>query len=136
MKKMEIGKEREELEGWIEENRLAQVLLEKSSLDKKELIALLLYFRDENISFSDLASELGINRSGAWKRWKKGYNKIMESFYTLELGIYGGILDPEAIKYLNEDLKDYMKLAKRKGDKEAIRKRIEKRIAEMEKEGI
>lgn len=133
---MEIEKEREEIKSWIEENQLAKVLLEKSSLKKEEFITLLLYFRSENISFSDLASELGINRSGAWKRWKKGYNKIIESFYTLELGVYGGILDPGTIKYLNEDLKDYLKLAQREGDKEAIRKRIEKRMAEMEKKGV
>lgn len=136
MKKMEIGKEREEIESWIEENQMAKVLLEKSSLNRKEITALLLYFKSEEIKFSDLASELGINRSGAWKRWKNGYNKIIESFYTLELGVYGGILDPDAIKYLIEDLKDYLKLARREGSKEAIRKRIEKRMAEMEKEGI
>lgn len=136
MRKMEIGKEREEIESWIEENKMAKVLLEKSSLNRREIIALILYFQIEDISFSDLASELGINRSGAWKRWKKGYDKIIESFYTLELGVYGGILDPDAIRYLIEDLKDYLKLARREGDKEAIRKRIEKRMAEMENEGI
>lgn len=133
---MEIRKEAEEIKSWIEDNQLAKALLDKSSLKKKELLALLLYYRSEEVSFEDLASELGINRSGAWKRWKKGKDKIIESFYTLELGVYGGILDPEAIKYLTNDLEDYLKLAHRKGDKEAIRKRIEKRMAKMEKEGL
>lgn len=133
---MTIRKEAEEVKSWIEENKLAKALLDKSSLKKKELVALLLYYRSEEISFEDLASELGINRSGAWKRWKKGKDKIIESFYTLELGVYGGILDPEAIKYLTKDLEDYLKLAHRRGDKEAIRERIEKRMAKMENEGL
>lgn len=130
---MENPNETEEIEEWIEENSLTQALLKKSSLRKSELKALLLYFQSEDKSFRDLASELGINRSGAWKRWKKGYDKIIESFYTLELAVYGGILDPEATKLLTEDLEDYLRLAHRKGDIEAIQAQLEKRMAEMEK---
>ncbi|KXA97062.1 hypothetical protein AKJ37_03805 [candidate division MSBL1 archaeon SCGC-AAA259I09] len=96
----------------------------------------MLYFRDEEISFADLSSDLGINRSGAWKRWKKGYDKVIESFFTLELAVYGGILDPKATKHFVEDLKDYLKLAHREGDKKAIQKRLERRMTEMEKQDV
>lgn len=132
---MDIQDIAEEIEEWIKESPLAQALLEKSNLKKAELKALMLYFRDEDISFNDLASELGINRSGAWKRWKKGYDKIIQSFYTLELSVYGDILDAEATKLLVEDLRDYLRLAHQRGDTEAIRDRLEKRMTEMEKRG-
>lgn len=130
---MKIEEEADEINEWIKENPLAKALLKKSSLKKGELKALLLYFQDEGISFSDISSELGINRSGAWKRWKKGYDKIIESFFTLELAVYGGILDIEATKHFVQDLQDYLKLAHQQGDKEAIRKRLEKRMTQMEK---
>lgn len=125
-----------EINEWVEENSLAQALLEKSSLKKSQLKALLLYFQGEDTSFGDLSSELEISRSGAWKRWKKGYDKIIESFYTLELAVYGGILDLETTKLMTEDLKDYLRLAHREGDLEAIRARLEKRMAELEGEKI
>ena len=133
---MELESISKEIDDWIEENKLANALLEKSDIKKKELKALMLYFRSEDISFEDLSSEMGINRSGAWKRWKRGYDKIIESFYTLELAVYGGILDPEATKVLTEDLSDYLRLAHERGDIEAIRERLERRMAEMENRGI
>lgn len=133
---MNIRNISEEIEEWIEESPLAQALLEKSNLKKEEMKALMLYFRDEDISFDDLASELGMGRSGAWKRWKKGYEKIIQSFYTLELAVYGDILDAEATKLLVEDLRDYLRLAHQEGDTEAIRSRLEKRMTEMEKRGV
>lgn len=129
---MEIYDESTEIEEWMEKNPLAQALLKKSGLKRGELKALLLYFRSEETSFGDLASELGINRSGAWKRWKRGYNKIIESFYTLELAVYGGVLDPEATKLLTEDLKDYLRLVRGGEDVEAVRERLERRMAELE----
>ncbi|MFP4005090.1 MAG: hypothetical protein ACLFUR_00015 [Candidatus Hadarchaeia archaeon] len=131
--KEEIKDIAKEIDEWIENNPLSQALLERSNLKKGELKALMLYFRREDISFSDISPELGINRSGAWKRWKKGYNKIIESFFTLELAVYGGILDPEATQLLMEDLRDYLKLAHEKGNIEKIRSRLEKRLVELEK---
>ncbi|KXA88885.1 hypothetical protein AKJ57_06170 [candidate division MSBL1 archaeon SCGC-AAA259A05] len=125
-------KEISEIDEWIEENPLSQALLKKSSLKKGELKALLLYFGKEDISFKDLASELGINRSGAWKRWKRGYNKIIESFYTLELAAYSGILEPEVTELLTEDLRSYLEMVREDEDLEVIRERIERRMAELE----
>lgn len=122
------------IETWIEENRLAKALLKKSGIKKGELKAMMLYFQDEDTSFSEISSKLGINRSGAWKRWKKGYDKIIESFFTLELAVYSGILEPKATKHFVGDLQDYLKLAHKRGDKEAIRARLEKRMAELEKQ--
>lgn len=133
---MEPGNELNSVEDWIEENELAEILLEKSNIKEGELKALLLYFQNEETSFSDVASKLNISRSGAWKRWKKGYKKIIESFYTLELAIYGGVLDPEATKFIIEDLQDYLRLALDQGDIEGIRARLEKRLAEMEESGF
>ncbi len=133
---MNIDEEAERINEWIEENKLAKALLKKSSLNREELEALMLYFSDDDISFRDLSSKLEINRSGAWKRWKKGYNKIIKSFFTLELAVYGGLLDPEATKLFVDDLRDYLKLSKREGDKEAIRRRLEKRMTEMEKQNV
>lgn len=136
MMKMDIDEEYSKVKSWIEENSLAKALLKKSSLNKKELMALMIYFRGEDISFSDLASKMDINRSGAWKRWKKGYKKIIQSFFTVELAVYGGILDLEATKLLTEDLKDYLKLSHEQGDLEAIRSRLERRMAEMDKKDM
>lgn len=136
MRKMKIQDVAAEIEEWINENPLAEALLKKSSLKKEELKTLMIYFRSEDISFGDIASEFDINRSGIWKRWKKGYEKIIRSFYTLELAVYGGILDPEATKLLTKDLQDYLRLAYERGDIEAIRERLERRMTEMEKRGI
>lgn len=130
---MEAENIKTDTDDWIEENPLVQALLKESSLKKGELRALMLYLSDEEISFSDLGSKLGIKRSGAWKRWKKGYDKMIMAFYTIELGIYCDILDPEITKILIEDLKDYLKLTHRGEDPEAIRARLEKRMAELEK---
>lgn len=125
-----------EIDEWIDESPLAKALLSKSDLKRGELKALMGYFRSEDISFRDLSEILDINRSGAWKRWKKGYKKIIESFYTLELAVYSGILDPEATKLLTEDLRDYLKLAHQQGDIDAIRDKLERRLTEMEKQGV
>ena len=125
--------DKDEIEDWIEENKLAKALLKKSGLKKGELKSMILYFQDEESSFQDIASKLGINRSGAWKRYKKGYEKIIESFFTLELAVYSGILEPGAVQHFVKDLEDYLNLAHQQGDKEMIRTRLEKRMAELEK---
>ncbi len=130
---MRIQEEVEEIEKWIEENTLLKALLKKSNLKKEELKALMIYFTLEEVTFEDLASEMGINRSGAWKRYKKGFNKIIQSFYTVELAAYSGILDPKVTEMLAEDLTDYVRLLEGEGDIEAIRARLEKRMAMMEK---
>lgn len=130
---MKIHEEAEEIEKWIEGNTLANALLKKSGVKKEELKALMLYFSEEDITFEDLASEMEINRSGAWKRWKKGFNKIIESFYTVELAAFSGILDPEVTELLADDLMDYVRLLREEADIEEIRARLEKRMAMMEK---
>lgn len=121
-----------DIDKWIEENPLSQALLKKSSLKKGELKALLIYFGSEDITFENLASKLEMNRSGAWKRWKKGYDKVIESFYTLELAVYGGILEPEVAELLAEDLQSYLEMARGDEDLEVIRERIERRMAELD----
>lgn len=132
MWKVMTKKEISEIDDWIEKNALSQALLKKSSLKKGELKALLLYFENEGVSFQDLASKLGINRSGAWKRWRKAYNKIIESFYTLELAVYCGVLEPEVVELLTEDMSSYLKMARGDADLEVIRRGIERRMAELD----
>ncbi len=129
-----MEKEETEIGTWIKENALAKALLEKSNLKKGELKALMLNFQKEDSTFQEISDKLDINRSAAWKRYKKGYDKIIESFFTLELAVYSGILETKTIQHFVQDLQDYLKLAHQTGDKEAIRARLEKRMAKLEKQ--
>jgi predicted DNA-binding protein YlxM (UPF0122 family) len=85
------------------------------------------YWRDD-ATFEDIAKRLRIQRPGAWKRWKKGRDAIMRSFYTIELAIYAGILEKEIVEMLIDDLVDYNDLAKGVGNTDEIRDRIERRM--------
>lgn len=123
-------------EKWLRENKLAQVLLEKSNLDEKILKTMLLYYWSEGATFEELAEKLRIQRPGAWKRWKKGRGTIMRSFYTVELAIYAGILEVETAELLVDDLVDYIGLARGGEDLSELRDRIEKRMVEMKRRGI
>ncbi|MGQ9788417.1 MAG: hypothetical protein ACUVQM_03800 [Candidatus Hadarchaeaceae archaeon] len=118
-------------EDWLRGNLLAKVLLDHSHLDEKTLKAMLLYYWSENPTFEIIAKKLKINRPGAWKRWKKGQEAIMRSFYTIELAIYSGILDRETTEILIDDLIDYNELAKGAGSVEEIRDRIERRMIQL-----
>lgn len=118
-------------EDWLRNNLLAKVLLKHSHLDEKTLKAMLLYYWSENPTFEVIAKKLKINRSGAWKRWKRGQDAIMRSFYTIELAIYSGILDRETAEILIDDLIDYNELAKGAGNVEEIRDRIERRMVQL-----
>lgn len=116
---------------WLRNNLLAKVLLERSHLDEKTLRAMLLYYWSEDPTFELIGKKLKINRSGAWKRWKKGREAIMRSFYTIELAIYAGILDRETAEILIDDLIDYNELAKGAENVEEIRDRIERRMIQL-----
>lgn len=133
---MEPEGEINKVEEWIEENRLARALIEKSGLDKGVLKTLLLYYWSEDVTFEDLAQRLDLKKPGAWKRWRKGLDAITQSFYTIELAVYSGILDAETAKLLAEDLQDYVELTKEGGDIEAIRDRLEKRMVELRRQGF
>ncbi|KXA99743.1 hypothetical protein AKJ48_01810 [candidate division MSBL1 archaeon SCGC-AAA261O19] len=133
---MEPKDEVNKVEEWIEENPLARVLLEKSGLDKGVLKTLLLYYWSEDVTFEGLAQRLDLKKPGAWKRWRKGLDTIIQSFYTIELAVYSGILDAETAKLLAEDLQDYVELTEEEGDLEAIRDRLEKRMVELKGQGF
>lgn len=126
----------DEVEAWIKKDPLAKTLLKKSLLNMDSLKAILLYYWSEDITFRELASKLNLKKPGAWKRWKKGLDLIMGSFYTLELAIYAGILEAEAAELLAEDLQDYVRLARGEGDIDDIRDRLEKRMANLSNRGI
>jgi len=118
-------------EKWLEKNRLAKILLNNSHLSRENLLALLLYYWKPGTTFEEIAAKLGIQRAGAWKRWKKGKDAVLRSFYTIELGIYCGVLDPEVAEVLLEDLRDYISLVKGGENPERIKDRIELRMLKL-----
>ena len=121
---------------WVEKDKLTRVLLQKSHLSPETLKALLLYYWKPRITFEELGKKLGIRRPGAWKRWRKGVDTILRSFYTLELAIYLGVLEPRVAELLLQDLQDYLSLVKEGESPEKIRYRIELRMLQMLKEEI
>jgi hypothetical protein len=121
-------------ERWLRENLLAHVLLERSHLDEKTLKTMLLHYWSEGATFEELAGRLRIQRPGAWKRWRKGRDAIMRSFYTIELAVYAGILEAETAELMVDDLLDYITLARGEGDMDELRDRIEKRMVQLARE--
>jgi len=99
-------------EKWLRENLLARALLERSHLDEKTLKTMLLHYWSEGATFEELAEKLRMQRPGAWKRWQRGRDAIMRSFYTLELAVYAGILEAETAELMVDDMLDYVTLAR------------------------
>ena len=120
-------------EKWMKGNRLAQFLLEKSDLTREELKTMLLYYWSGGTTFEDLAQKMRIQRPGAWKRWRRGLDTIMRSFYTLELAMYAGIIDSEIADIISQDLQDYASLTREEGGLETIQSRIEERMVKLKK---
>lgn len=120
-------------EKWLSENLLARALLERSHFDEKTLKTMLLHYWSEGATFEELARRLHIQRPGAWKRWQKGHDTVMRSFYTIELAIYAGILDVEAAELMIDDLLDYVSLARGEGNMDELRDRIERRMIQLAK---
>ncbi|MCS7131762.1 MAG: hypothetical protein NZ934_03420 [Hadesarchaea archaeon] len=130
---MQEGLDASRVEKWLKDNPLCQVLQKRSHLNLDVFKTLLLFYWSEDVTFEKLANELKIQRPGAWKRWKKGLETIVRSFYTLELAIYAGILDPEIAEILVQDLQDYASLARGEGKMEELRDRIEERMVKLSK---
>lgn len=128
------GSNKDDIDKWIGKDPLSQMLLERSHLELKVFKTLLLYYQNDEITFEKIAQKLKIKRPGAWKRWKKGLDTIMRSFYTIELAIYAGILDVKTAEILIQDLEDYVKLARGEEDLSELRDRIERRLVEMKKQ--
>lgn len=120
-------------ENWLRGNLLAHALLERSHLDKKALQAMLFHYWSEDASFEDIAKELHVQKPGAWKRWRRGRDAVMRSFYTVELAIYAGILETETAELIVDDLLDYVSLARGEGDMNELRDRIERRMVQLAK---
>lgn len=117
----------------MNENLLARALLERSHLDEKTFKAMLLSYWSEGTTFRELAERLHIQKPGAWKRWRKGKDAVMRSFYTLELAVYAGVLDVETAELMADDLFDYVSLARSEGDLDELRDRIERRMLQFAK---
>jgi hypothetical protein len=116
---------------WLEKDKLARILLQESHLSPESLTALLHYYWRSDTTFEELGKRLGIQRSGAWKRWKKGLNAILRSFYTIELAIYSGVLDPRVAELLLQDLQDYLSLLREGESPDKIKNKIELRMLQM-----
>jgi DNA-binding transcriptional ArsR family regulator len=118
-------------ERWLRENLLARVLLERSHLNEKTLKALLLHSWSKGATFEEISKRLRMGQPGAWKKWKRGRDLLMRSFYTIELAIYAGILDVETAEFIIDDLLDYVSLARGEGNVNEIRDRIERRMVQL-----
>ena len=121
------------IEKWLKKYPLCRILQEKSYMKRGILEAMLLFYHGEGATFEKIGNELGIEKPGAWKRWRKGVDAIMRSFYTIELAICAGVLEPEAAELLAQDLSDYASLARGEGDAEELRDRIEERMVKLAK---
>jgi predicted DNA-binding protein YlxM (UPF0122 family) len=121
-------------ESWLRGNLLAHALLERSHIDEKTLKTMLLHYWKEDASFNDIAKRLRIQKPGAWKRWKRGKDAVMRSFYTIELAIYAGVLEAETAEVLIDDLLDYSTLSRGEGKVDELRDRIERRMVQLAKE--
>jgi hypothetical protein len=119
---------------WVEKDKLARILLRKSHLSAENLKTLLLYYWKPDTTFEELGKRLGIQRPGAWKRWRRGVDTILRSFYTLELAIYAGVLEPSVAELLLQDLHDYLSLLREGESPEKIKDKIELRMLRMLKE--
>ncbi len=118
-------------ENWLRENLLAHALLERSHLDEKTLRPMLLHSWKEDASFNDIAKRLRMQKPGAWKRWRRGRDAVMRSFYTIELAIYAGVLESETAEVMIDDLLDYVSLSRGEGNVDELRDRIEKRMIQL-----
>ncbi len=121
-------------EKWLRGNLLAQELLKRSHINEKTLKALLLHSWSDGTTFEEIAKRLNIQQPGAWKRWQRGRDAVMRSFYTIELAIYAGVLEAETAEVLVDDLLDYTSLSKGEGNVEELRDRIERRMVQLAKE--
>jgi hypothetical protein len=121
-------------EKWLRGNLLAQELLKRSHINEKTLKALLLHSWSDGTTFEEIAKMLNIQQPGAWKRWQRGRDAVMRSFYTIELAIYAGVLEAETAEVLVDDLLDYTSLSKGEGNVEELRDRIERRMVQLAKE--
>jgi len=128
------GEETAKAEKWLRENLLARELLKRSHIDEKTLKALLLHSWSEGTTFEEIAKRLNIQQPGAWKRWQRGRDAVMRSFYTLELAIYAGVLEAKTAEVLVDDLLDYTSLSKGEGNVDELRDRIERRMVQLAKE--
>jgi len=119
------------VEKWLR-SPFVRTLLELSHLDERILKTMLLYhWGGDGITFEKIARRMNIGQPGAWKRWRRGRDAIIRSFYTLELAIYAGVLEPEVAELLAQDLQDLAALARAEGDLEELRRRIERRALEL-----
>lgn len=58
---------------------------------------------------------------------------VMRSFYTIELAICAGVLEPETAELLAQDLLDYASLSRGEEDASELRDRIEERMVKLAK---
>ncbi len=112
----------------VKKSPLAKILLKKSLLDEKTLQILLLYYSERARSFEEIARKVNMGRSGAWKRWKRGKERLMRAFYTLELALYLGLLEEEIAELVLEDLADYLDMRKGRKTPLEVQENLQRRM--------
>jgi hypothetical protein len=120
-------------ERWLRGNLLAQELLKRSHIKEETLKAMLMHSWSEDATFETIAKRLGIEQPGAWKRWQRGRDAMMRSFYTIELALYAGVLEADIAEIMIDDLLDYKSLSRGEGNVDEIRDRIERRMVQLAK---
>ncbi|RLG69976.1 MAG: hypothetical protein DRO11_06905 [Methanobacteriota archaeon] len=103
---MPLSLSKKSIEMWLEGDPVARELLEASSLTRRQLMAILLYYSGDDVTFKELSEELGISREGAYKNYKLGMDNIRKAFCTIKLAVRSRVLDEEVWDRLLEDISD------------------------------
>lgn len=120
----------------IKSSPLIKILLKNSYLDEKTLQILLLYYLGGAKSFEEMGRRMGMGRSGVWKRWRRGKESLVRSFYTLKLALYLGLLEEEIAQLVLEDLTDYLDLQRGRKTPQEVREGMEKRMVMALRKGL
>lgn len=120
----------------IKNSPLVKILLKNSFFDEKTLQTLLLYYLGKARNFEEIGLKVGMGRSGAWKRWKRGKDNLVRAFYTLELALYLGLLEEEIAQLMFDDLADYLDLLRGKKTLQEVQENMQKRMVMSLQKGL
>ncbi|MEM0359106.1 MAG: hypothetical protein QXG22_03730 [Candidatus Hadarchaeales archaeon] len=87
-------------------------------------------------NFEEIGLKVGMGRSGAWKRWKRGKDNLVRAFYTLELALYLGLLEEEIAQLMFDDLADYLDLLRGKKTLQEVQENMQKRMVMSLQKGL
>lgn len=120
----------------VKNSSLVRILLKNSLFDEKTLQTLLLYYLEKAQNFEEIGRRVGMGRSGAWKRWKRGRENLIRAFYTLELALYLGLLEEEIAQLMLDDLTDYLDLLRGRKTPQEVQESMQKRMVLALRKGM